>query len=68
MIPGLIQNRPLLISNLIEFASKLHGDVEIVSRITEDLSIHRTNYREVALRSKKIALALTELLGAKQGW
>jgi len=57
---GLMQDRPLLISSLIEHAGLYHGDVEIVSRSVEG-PIHRTNYREVQLRSKKLAQALEKL-------
>ncbi|MFT6557130.1 3-(methylthio)propionyl-CoA ligase [Sneathiella sp.] len=62
---GLIQDRPLLISSLIEYAGIYHGDVEIVSRSVEG-PIHRTNYREVNLRAKKLAQAL-EKLGVETG-
>lgn len=54
---GLIQDRPLLISSQIEYAGQYHGDVEIVSRSIEG-PIHRTNYREINLRAKKLAQAL----------
>ena len=37
---GLMQDQPLLISNLIEFADKHHGDGEVVSRRVEG-DIHR---------------------------
>ncbi|WP_169569905.1 3-(methylthio)propionyl-CoA ligase [Sneathiella limimaris] len=57
---GLIQDRPLLISSQIEYAGTYHGDVEIVSRTVEG-PIHRTNYREINLRSKKLAQALARL-------
>ncbi len=57
---GLIQDRPLLISSLIEYAGQNHGDVEIVSRSVEG-PIHRTNYRNVNLRAKKLAQALAKL-------
>ena len=57
---GLIQDRPLLISSQIEYAGLNHGDVEIVSRSVEG-PIHRTNYRTVNLRSKKLAQALGRL-------
>lgn len=57
---GLIQDRPLLISSLIEYAGLNHGDVEIVSRSVEG-PIHRTNYRDVNLRAKKLAQALQRL-------
>lgn len=57
---GLIQDRPLLISSQIEYAGLNHGDVEIVSRSVEG-PIHRTNYRNINLRSKKLAQALGRL-------
>jgi len=57
---GLIQDRPLLISSQIEYAGLNHGDVEIVSRSIEG-PIHRTNYRNVNLRAKKLAQALGRL-------
>jgi len=62
---GLIQDRPLLISSLIEYAGQNHGDVEIVSRAVEG-PIHRTNYRELNLRAKKLAQAL-ERMGVEFG-
>ena len=37
---GLMQNQPLLISTLITFAERNHGDGEIVSRRVEG-DIHR---------------------------
>jgi 3-(methylthio)propionyl---CoA ligase len=54
---GLMQNHPLSISSLIEFAANYHGDTEIVSRRVEG-DIHRTNYASVRLRAKRIASAL----------
>ena len=38
---GLMQDQPLLISDLIRHAERHHGDVEIVSRRVEG-DIHRT--------------------------
>ena len=32
---GLMQNQPLLISSIIEFAQRHHGDGEVVSRRVE---------------------------------
>ncbi|USG62743.1 3-(methylthio)propionyl-CoA ligase [Sneathiella marina] len=62
---GLIQDRPLLISSLIEYSGLNHGDVEIVSRSVEG-PIHRTNYRQVNARAKKLAQALGRL-GVEMG-
>ncbi|TSE31961.1 3-(methylthio)propionyl-CoA ligase [Tepidimonas taiwanensis] len=54
---GLMQERPLLISDLIEHAARHHGDVEIVSRRVEG-DIHRTTYAEAAQRARQLAHAL----------
>jgi fatty-acyl-CoA synthase len=55
-----MQNQPLLISSLIEFAARHHGDAEIVSRRVEG-DIHRYTYREAARRSRQVAHALDAL-------
>jgi 3-(methylthio)propionyl---CoA ligase len=65
MLRGLMMEMPLLISSLIEHASNYHGDTEIVSRPTEG-GQHRTTYRKIHGRMRKLANALTRL-GAKQG-
>ena len=57
---GLMQDQPLLISMLIEFAARHHHDTEIVSRRVEG-DIHRTTYRQVAARSRQVAHALDRL-------
>jgi acyl-CoA synthetase (AMP-forming)/AMP-acid ligase II len=57
---GLMQNQPLLISSLIDFAERHHGDAEIVSRRVEG-DIHRYTYRDVASRSRQVASALDAL-------
>ena len=44
---GLMQQQPLLISNLIAFAQRHHGDGEIVSRRVEG-DIHCYTWRDVA--------------------
>jgi len=54
---GLMQNSHLLISSLIEFVANHHGDSEIVSKRVEG-DVHRSNWLEVANRSKKVAKAL----------
>src|SRR5687768_17915563 len=54
---GLMQDRPLLISSLIDFAERHHGDTEIVSRRVED-DIHRTSWAEVAVRARQVANVL----------
>ena len=57
---GLMQQRPLLLSSLIEYAERYHGATEIVSRLL-DGSIHRSTYREIGARSRRLAGALRRL-------
>ncbi|MGC3985715.1 MAG: 3-(methylthio)propionyl-CoA ligase [Pseudorhodoferax sp.] len=54
---GLMQNQPLLISSLIGFAERHHGDGEIVSRRVEG-DFHRYAWRDVARRARQIANGL----------
>ncbi len=54
---GLMQSQSLLISSLIDFADRHHGDGEIVSRRVEG-DIHRYTYRDLARRSRQLANAL----------
>src|SRR5512141_2773360 len=62
---GLMQDRPLLISSLIEHANTFHPRAEIVSRTVEG-PVHRCTYGDVHRRSKQVANALTAL-GVKRG-
>ena len=57
---GLMQDQPLLISSLIEFAARHHGDGEIVSRRVEG-DIHRYTYKDSARRARQVASALDQL-------
>ena len=57
---GLMQDQPLLISSLIDFAERHHGDAQIVSRRVEG-DIHRTTYKEIAARSRQMAKAIGRL-------
>ena len=54
---GLMQSQPLLISDLIVFAERHHGDAEIVSRRVEG-DIHRYTYKDSAQRARRVANAL----------
>ncbi|MFM8767121.1 MAG: 3-(methylthio)propionyl-CoA ligase [Rubrivivax sp.] len=54
---GLMQDQPLLISSLVDFAARHHGSTEIVSRRVEG-DVHRTDWRSVAERSWQVAGAL----------
>ncbi|KGI69911.1 long-chain-fatty-acid--CoA ligase [Mycolicibacterium rufum] len=62
---GLMQDRPLMISSLIDYAAAFHGDTEIVSRLPEG-HVRRSSWRQVGEASKQVANALTEL-GVQQG-
>ncbi|MGC8508772.1 MAG: 3-(methylthio)propionyl-CoA ligase, partial [Thiomonas sp.] len=57
---GLMQDHPLLISGLLDFAARYHGDTEIVSRRVEG-DVHRTTYAQVQRRAAQCANALDAL-------
>lgn len=54
---GLMMNMPLLISSILDHAERHHPTIEIVSRRTEG-DIHRTNWGQVAKRSRQLASQL----------
>ena len=62
---GLMMDTPLLISSLIEHASSVFADVEIVTRTVEG-PIHRYTWTEAHLRARKVAQAL-QALGVHDG-
>ena len=57
---GLMSDQPLLISSLIEYAARYHGETEIVSRTTSG-GEERSNYKKTHIRSKKLSQALKRL-------
>ena len=57
---GLMQDRPLLISSIIEHAVAMHAGAEIVSRTVEG-PLHRCTYRDMHCRAKQAANALAAL-------
>lgn len=57
---GLMQDRPLLISSLIDHAATFHPHAQIVGRTVEG-PVHRTCYAEVQRRAKQVANALKTL-------
>ncbi len=57
---GLMMDRPLMISHIIDYAAETFPDQEIVSRTTEG-GIHRYTYRDAARRSRQLANALKTL-------
>jgi len=54
---GLMQDWPLLVHKIIDHAALYHGNREVVTRSVEG-PIVRTNYREIAQRSRRVAKAL----------
>ena len=52
---GLMMDRPLLLSGLLEHAARVHGDRELVSCIIDE-PIHRGSYRGLALRARQVAV------------
>ena len=62
---GLMQDRPLLITTIMEHAALYHRDREIVTKAVEG-GIHRTNYGEVTARAARLANALKDL-GIRSG-
>ena len=58
--PGLMMDRPLLLSSILEHAAGQFGDVEIVSRETHG-PLHRYTYAQCAVRARKLANALKQL-------
>ena len=57
---GQMMQQPLLISSLIVHAERHHPEREIVSRRVEG-DLHRTTYRDVAVRARRMANALAAL-------
>ena len=56
---GLMQDWPLLIHRVIDYAARQHGAREVVSRSVEG-PIHRTTYSEIHIRAKKVSQRLTQ--------
>ncbi len=57
---GLMQQRPLLISSLLDYSERYHAGIEIVSRSVEG-PIHRSNWGTIAARARRVANALHRL-------
>jgi fatty-acyl-CoA synthase len=62
---GLMQDRQLLVSSILEFAAQNHGAREIVSHTVEE-GVHRYTYAEANRRAKTLARVLAGL-GVKPG-
>jgi fatty-acyl-CoA synthase len=57
---GLMQQQPLLISSLLTFAARHHGEAEIVSNTVEGPR-HRYTYRDAERRARRLARVLEGL-------
>ncbi|RMF12331.1 MAG: long-chain-fatty-acid--CoA ligase [Alphaproteobacteria bacterium] len=60
-----MQDHPLMISSLLEYAARYHGDREIVT-LTGPGRRHRYNYADSAARARRLAKAL-QALGVEPG-
>ncbi len=60
MIQGLMQQQPLMISSIIEFAERWFPKVEVVSRSVEG-PIHRYTYKDMGRRARQVANVMQSL-------
>lgn len=65
-LAGLMMDRSLQISRLIDHAALWHGDIEVVTQRTGEPD-RRATYREVRARSAQLAHALAQRLGVAPG-
>lgn len=65
MIPGLMQQTPLQVIDILKFAARAHGGVEVVSRLVDE-PITRSTYAAELRRTERAAKAL-QRLGVKAG-
>ena len=65
MLRGLMMDRPLLVSSVIDYAAEVFPDVEIVSQTLEG-GLHRYGYAQARQRIGRLANALLAL-GVKEG-
>ena len=64
MLRGLMMDRPMMISGILDYAAEIRGDQEVISARVEG-DRHRTTYAEVARRAAQLAHAL-KALGIRQ--
>ena len=53
MLLGDMQDWKPNIASIIEYAGDIYPDTEVVSKLVSG-EVHRTNYKEVCLRSRKV--------------
>ena len=57
---GLMQDWPLVVTNIIDYAAKFHGE-QLVVTCTVEGPVHRYTYADMRKRSQLCALAMTQL-------
>jgi fatty-acyl-CoA synthase len=57
---GLMQETPLVLNDILDYAARFHGDQEVISRNVEGETVVRT-YAEIHTRAQQVALALKSL-------
>jgi 3-(methylthio)propionyl---CoA ligase len=58
-LKGLMQNGPLRVASILDYAADVHGGVEVVSRET-DGSCSRLTYSQVSERARRVACSLSD--------
>jgi fatty-acyl-CoA synthase len=66
MMRGLMMDRPLSVSSILDYAAERYGDTEMVS-CTADAPVHRTTYAALRARVRQLAGALRGKLGVRPG-
>ncbi len=56
-----MQDAPVNLAHVLEHAARFHSEVEVVSRLVEDDSIHRYTYADSYRRASQLANALHRL-------
>ena len=57
---GLMQDYPLVVNSILDYASKFHGEQEVVTCTVEG-GLHRYTYADMHRRAQLCALALRKL-------
>lgn len=57
MLTGLMMHRPLLVTDILDYAAEVHPDQEVVSSTVEG-GLHRASYPQLRLRIARLAHAL----------
>src|SRR5262249_10131160 len=65
MLQGMMMDRPLLVSSIIDYAAEVYPDVQVVSQTIEG-GLHRYGYADARARIGRLANALVGL-GIKPG-